>query len=290
MDTTAVLEAFNAQVRRNTQPDGTGALFGADGPVVRRIAAAGQDGSAILWSDLTDSSADPVIAAQVDFYSRRGQPFEWKLYSYDQPPDLAARLVAAGFAQEEEEALMVAEAAAVAQDVDAPDGIRLEPVTDAAGVDRFIAVSGQVFGRDEWRRRASLLARLAAGPEIAVLVLAVAGDQAVSSARIEFVPGTEFAGLWGGGTLPQYRKRGIYRALVAYRARLAVSRGYKYLQVDASGESRPILERVGFAELARTTPFIWSPGSISAGCAEMLVGSGREMTVRPAGGVRQHEA
>ena len=47
-------------------------------------------------------------------------------------------------------------------------------------------------------------------------------------------------GLWGGGTLPAWRGRGIYRALVAYRAGLAASRGYRYLTVDASADSEPI--------------------------------------------------
>ena len=259
MDTAAVLDAYNLQVRQSTRPDGTGALLQADGPVIRRIAAPGHDGSGILWSDLTESGADRVIEAQVEFFRGRGEEFEWKLYSYDRPADLAARLVAAGFVAEDEETLMVAEAAAVARDVPVPDGIRVEPVTDAAGVGRLIAVAEEVFGRDDSLRHASLLAQQAAAPEMTVMVLAMAGEQAVSSARIEFLRGTEFAGLWGGGTLPRWRHRGIYRALVAYRARLAVDRGYKYLQVDASPESRPILERIGFAELARTTPYIWSP-------------------------------
>jgi hypothetical protein len=41
--------------------------------------------------------------------------------------------------------------------------------------------------------------------------------------------GTEFATLWGGGTLPAWRSRGIYRAIVAYRANLALRRGFRYL-------------------------------------------------------------
>jgi GNAT superfamily N-acetyltransferase len=92
------------------------------------------------------------------------------------------------------------------------------------------------------------------------MVVAMAGDEPVCSARIEFLPGTEFAGLWGGGTVPAWRGRGIYRALVAYRAGLAAARGYRYLQVDASPDSRPILERLGFVRLARTTPYVWEPG------------------------------
>ena len=61
------------------------------------------------------------------------------------------------------------------------------------------------------------------------------------------------------GTLPAWRGRGIYRAIVAYRANLAAARGLRYLQVDASDESRPILERLGFVAVTTTTPFIWSP-------------------------------
>jgi GNAT superfamily N-acetyltransferase len=105
-----------------------------------------------------------------------------------------------------------------------------------------------------------LVTQLREAPELVQMVVAMAGDEPVCSARVEGYPGTDFAGLWGGGTLPQWRGQGIYRALVAYRAQLAVAHGYRYLQVDASPESRPILERLGFACLAVTTPYVWSPG------------------------------
>ena len=72
-------------------------------------------------------------------------------------------------------------------------------------------------------------------------------------------PGTEFAGLWGGSTLSQWRGRGIYRALVAARAQLAVARGVRYLQVDASSDSAPILRRLGFRAVTTTTPYVWTP-------------------------------
>ncbi len=85
------------------------------------------------------------------------------------------------------------------------------------------------------------------------------GDEPVCSARIEFTPGTQFAGLWGGGTLPHWRGRGIYRALIAQRTRVAVERGYRYLQVDASDESAPILRRLGFTRLSVTTPYVYQP-------------------------------
>ena len=88
-------------------------------------------------------------------------------------------------------------------------------------------------------------------------VVAVAGDTAISAGRVEFPEDSDFAGLWGGGTLPRWRGRGVFRSLVAHRARLARERGYRYLQVDASADSCPILKRLGFVELAQTTPFTY---------------------------------
>lgn len=40
----------------------------------------------------------------------------------------------------------------------------------------------------------------------------------VSAAWLVIIPGTEFAALWGGSTLAEWRRKGIYRALVARRA------------------------------------------------------------------------
>jgi GNAT superfamily N-acetyltransferase len=265
-----VRSEFDAQVRRSTTPDGSGAVGERAGPVVRWFKNNGAGWSGVVWSDLDPGTADAAIADQVAFYAARGERFEWKLYDYDQPPDLGDRLLAAGFAAEEPEAFVVA---GTAQIVDAlgpaeailPAGVRLVPVTDEAGVDLLIQVRERVFGPDDDERwRDTLIRQLRSGPA-GTMVVAMAGDEPVSSARIDLCPGTDFAGLWGGGTLPQWRGRGIYRALVAYRARLAAAHGYRYLQVDASPQSRPILERLGFACLAVTTPYVWSPGERAAG-------------------------
>jgi ribosomal protein S18 acetylase RimI-like enzyme len=262
MDRAAVLAAFNEQVRRATAPDGTGAAFEVTDLVVRRIAQPGHDGSGIIWSDLGAGSADAVIAEQVAFFGARGQEFEWKLYDYDEPGDLAERLAAARFVAEDPESFVVAEVGAIVEELrgsELPDGVRIEEVTDPAGVDTMNSVQELVFGEDRSELRQSILAQLAAAPEFVGLFVAIAGDLPVSAARIEFLPDTEFAGLWGGGTLPRCRGRGIYRALVRRRAELAAERGYRYLTVDASPDSRPILERLGFTVLAVTTPYIWSP-------------------------------
>ena len=261
MDDAALRATFDEQVRRRTGDDGSGARAEADGAVVRQIARDGDGWSGITWSDLDGTAgADRVIAAQVRYFAGLGRPFEWKLYDYDQPPDLGGRLAAAGFVPDEEEAVMVAEVVGVSPEVPLPDGITLRPVTTEAGVELLIKVHDQVFGGDHSWLRHALLAQLRENPRSIVMVLALAGDEPVCSARVDFPPDTDFAGLWGGGTLPAWRGRGIYRALVAYRAGLAARRGYRYLTVDASADSEPILRRLGFGCLARTTPYQWAPG------------------------------
>jgi GNAT superfamily N-acetyltransferase len=122
-----------------------------------------------------------------------------------------------------------------------------------------MAVRDRAFPDPSPELHERLLTQFRDAPESLRMVVAMAADEPVAAARIEFVPGTDFAGLWGGGTVPEWRGRGIFRALVAYRASLAAERGYRYLQVDALPTSRPILERLGFAAVARTTPYVFTP-------------------------------
>ena len=163
MDRDTVLTAYNAQVRQNTSPDGTGASFEADETVLRRVAPVGQEGSGIIWSDLDQANADAAIAEQVRFFGDRGTKFEWKVFDYDQPADLAGRLIAAGFVAEEPESFVVGE---VGQIIDAlrsaelPAGVVARDVTDAAGVDLMTSVQERVFDEDRSELAESIRAQL----------------------------------------------------------------------------------------------------------------------------------
>ena len=88
--------------------------------------------------------------------------------------------------------------------------------------------------------------------------MAEADGEVVSAGRLEPVEGTEFAGIWGGATRPQWRGRGIYRALTAARARSAIAHGKRYINSDSTEFSRPILERSGLVKVTTTTPYEWS--------------------------------
>ncbi|MBP8532673.1 GNAT family N-acetyltransferase [Streptomyces sp. MK37H] len=256
MDHDVVRELYDREMRQGARADGPGVLVERVGAVVRQTGGR-DDWNGVLWSDLEDATADAAIAAQIRHFGGADRAFEWKLYAHDRPGDLGERLRAAGFVPEPEETLMVAHVAELDTAVEPPQGIRLLPVTDAAGVERVVGVHERAFGDDGAALRHRLLAQLAEEPDTVVAVVAMDGDRPVSAARMELPPGVPFAGLWGGGTVPEWRGRGIYRALVAFRARIAADRGYRYLQVDASSLSRPILRRLGFVPLTTTTPYVY---------------------------------
>jgi GNAT superfamily N-acetyltransferase len=258
MDRQAVLAAFDEQVRRHPAPDAPHGYAEHDDGVIRSMSAGW---AGVTWCDLDQGSADAVIAAQVGRFARLARPWEWKHYSYDQPPDLPERLRAAGFTPGPAEALLVAEVADLTLDVAPPPGVQLRAVVDNDGVEALVSVHDEVFGGDHSAVGTTLLAGLACRSGAAAAVVALAGRIPIAAGRVEFHAGTEFASLWGGATLPAWRGRGVFRSLVAHRAALASAGGFRYLQVDASPDSRPILRRLGFVELATTTPFTHPGGA-----------------------------
>jgi ribosomal protein S18 acetylase RimI-like enzyme len=260
MDRQAVLAAYDEQMRRHPEPEGPDGHVEYDDSVIRSMAV-GDGWTGVTWSDLDQASADAVIAAQIGRFAELARPWEWKHYSYDRPADLPDRLLAAGFTPQPAEALLVAEIADLTLDVAPPPGVELRAVVDMSDVDALVSVHDEVFGGDHSAVGRTVLAGLARQPGAVAAVVAVAGHTPVAAGRVEFHPGTDFASLWGGATLPAWRGRGAFRSLVAHRAAVASARGFRYLQVDATPASRPILQRLGFVELATTTPFMHPGGT-----------------------------
>jgi GNAT superfamily N-acetyltransferase len=232
-----------------------GAWAEPDGPVIRIVG--NHRGFISSPPDLGVSGAglDALIARQRDFFAARGESVEWKTRGHDVPAEIPDRLAAAGFVPEDVETVMISVAAAQAGEPVLPDGVRIRQTDTESDMRRIAAMQSTVWGEDLTWLGENLIARR---HHLTVFV-AEAGDEIVSAAWLVYKYGDHFGGLWGGSTLAEWRGRGIYRALVRRRAQLAVSMGLKYLQVDASDDSRPILERLGFTAVTTTTPYVWSP-------------------------------
>jgi GNAT superfamily N-acetyltransferase len=257
-ETRRIRERFTEQVRRGTVTDGLSEV--AVTPEVVRWSASGDAGwSEISWSNLDEESADRVIAEQIRHFSSTGTGFVWRAYEGDRPDDLRTRLVRAGFTPDGTSELMIARALDMARTVELPDDVVLVSANDPDGISTFIAVHERVFEHDQSSLHRTLLFQQRLDPPWNEILIAMAGGEPVASARVQFVPDTDFAGLWGGSTLSQWRGKGLFRAMVARRAQIAIDRGYTYLFVVASNQSRPILERLSFVSFGSVATYGWLP-------------------------------
>ena len=263
-----VLAAYDEQIRRDRTPPIPTWVVEDLGRILRQTApATGRTGAFIGWNDFTgldDEAIDALITEQVAYFAQLGRHSEWKHYDYDVPADLSQRLVAAGLHREEAEALVVGDTTAVLEACRAAGraaGIRVRTALLPDDLPAIAELHSIVWGEDWSWLAAELEQEKAAGPD--KIEIYVAEDEAtgalMSSAWVRFQPGTDFAGLWGGSTHPDWRRRGAYRALVAVRGEVAADRGVRYLQVDSAPDSQPILKRLGLIRLATTTPHVWRP-------------------------------
>ncbi|MBF9233523.1 GNAT family N-acetyltransferase [Microvirga alba] len=267
MGTSDLLNLYDAEVRAWTGQLSPGYVTERDGAVVRLIGPGPEaHDNAVLWTRLDGANADAVIAAQVDFFGSRGRAFEWKHFSHDKPSDLAARLQAAGFVAQETETFVAFDVAQDPGQKNLPSAIRVERLDDPAACKDIAAVNGAVYGdADSAGRLADMIAReKQSDPDSLSIYAAYVDGNPVSVGWMRHKRGDAFGGLFGGSTLMEWRGKGVYSALVAARAREALARGCRWLTVDCSPMSLPILERRGFQRLSVITPFIWSPESAAS--------------------------
>lgn len=259
-DTEILLAAYDDRMRGAPPTPPAGVTYEQDGPLLRIVGGFRGLVSGPRSLGVHGAELDRLIARQRDYFAARGEAVEWKTRSHDDPADLIDRLRGAGFVPEEQETVLVGRAAdmAVRQPV-LPEGVTLRRVTADADMRRIAAMESVVWGQDWSWLADDLIGRVASAPDEIAVYVAEADGEVVSAAWLAFREGTEFASLWGGSTLAGWRGRGIYRALVATRAALAVTRGVDYLHVDASDDSAPILRRLGFKAVTTTTPYVWSP-------------------------------
>lgn len=258
-----LLAAYDAQLRQEAEVS-TASSWHRHGPLLRALTS---HGGFVTYRDLAGlvgDELDDLIADTVAWYRDETDvaSFEWKSRGHDAPEDLPQRLQAHGLVPDPVETVMIGAAAGFDQPVELPEGIVVRRAGDGADLLADLTAAARmqagVFGNSAGPDPADLAQRLTESPHLHEQWLAVAADGAVVCAgRLDIVPGTEFGGLWGGSTVPEWRGRGIYRALVAARARSATRLGARYLHSDCTDMSRPILERSGLVAVTTTTPFNW---------------------------------
>ncbi len=213
--------------------------------------------SFLLYSNLTAENADQVISDEVAYFESIGHSFEWKLYSHDSPPDIIERLRQRGFEIDHPETILVLDMQGLPSILTEPVTHDIRRITDLALVKPLVDVQAAIYNENFDDMTERLTWKLTHYPEYISFYGAYVDEVPVASARMYYPSNSQFSSMWGGGTLPAYRGKGVYTALVAARVQEAIQRGRRFLTIDASPMSRPIVEKLGFVEISTSTPCNW---------------------------------
>ena len=208
----------------------------------------------VEWVRCTADEADDVIHETLEAAGSRGLSLAWVLDPDTQPPDFGERLEAHGFRPEagaEEAAVMILPVTAplnmpLIDGLDIRDTLSDLALFTAAEQVAEEAFSGVPFGEDtglDPTREGRFADTRAAGNRQRLLAT-IGGEPAGASSIALYAP--HGAMINGGAVRPKFRGRGVYRAMVADRLRIARDAGAAGLLVWAGNMSKPILERLGF--------------------------------------------
>ena len=229
-----------ARVRREVTPR-----------TVRLIDTPNERGT-IIYSRLDAATVDEAIRTEIAYFRKLKivDDLEWKLFEYDQPADLKDRLIAHGFVPQDPDAVLILDMETIPPALLAPITHDVRRITDAERLNDVASIQQTVWDESfDWLIK-SLGRTLHDDPEELSVYVAYVDGVPASAGWIDYHAGNPFAGLWGGSTVPAYRKRGLYTALVSARVQEAKARGIRYLTIDASPASRAVLEKFGFQFMA----------------------------------------
>jgi GNAT superfamily N-acetyltransferase len=198
-----------------------------------------------------DGEVEAALPEIRSFLRERGRGgAEWELGESCTPADLVARLLELGLRRDAEEPFATGMVLRGPLGGSAPPEVTtrrvasLEELVLAREIQRAaFCIGDEELGLEQTR------ADFAAEGVTGATFLGFVNGEAVSAAYASYTPLGLL--LFGGATLPAFRGRGAYRALVAARAEEAAARGTPALVTHAGRMSRPILERLGFVPVAR---------------------------------------
>jgi GNAT superfamily N-acetyltransferase len=249
-----VLSRFDEEMRRN--PPELKVYQVERQPNLTRLVAGSE--AFVLWTRAAPDDFPGLIQAEISAARAHERSLEWKVYSHDNLPSLSVALQVAGLRPRPHETLMIRDLQQGMFEPRSIPGLEIRTIRDADGFRDYVRVDQAAFGSQDDARYEETRERLH-DPQVAIYLAYLAGVPACSG-RVEFESGRSFAGLFGGGTVPPLRGRGIYKELVRARLEWARDHGARWAFVEAvDTTSRPILERLGFEAVAGIEAWCWDP-------------------------------
>lgn len=210
----------------------------------------------VAFTFANEARLDSVIDRELDYLIPMNQPLTWKVYDHDLLPSLKDKLTSRGFVGDNDPAdvmvLDVKHAPALSSQPIAADIRRIDTVE---GLKDIIYVLDRVWGgHNTWVNER--LGRHLEIPGYVSVYAAYVKDQPASIAWTYF-PRGQFATLFAGSTIQQYRRQGLYTSILATRLNEIRERGYRFAVVEAGAMSKPIVAKHGFQHLTTVHDYEW---------------------------------
>jgi GNAT superfamily N-acetyltransferase len=195
--------------------------------------------------------ADDGIAEARAFFAEAGVPFRW-LVGPSSPPDLAARLSAAGVTKLTDTPGMALEIERMNDEPAQLPGLEVREVGAADELEEWLSVSRASAGFDDvvfdaWARSHRALGWGSRAP-LHNFVARLEGRPVGVSALLDM---DGVAGIWNVGVLEDVRGQGIGRETTLAALRLARDLGLTVAILGSSPLGVPVYTRIGFLEVCR---------------------------------------
>lgn len=225
------------------------------GDVVRIIRKA-PGMNVVAFTFANEARLDNVIDRELDYLIPMNQPLTWKVYDHDLLPSLKDKLASRGFVSDDDPAdVMVLDVRNAPAILAQPIGADIRRIDTVDGLRDIISVLDKVWGgQNTWVNER--LGRHLEVPGYLSVYAAYVDDQPASIAWTYF-PRGQFATLFAGSTVAEYRRQGLYTSLLATRLKEIRERGYRYAVVEAGAMSRPIVAKHGFQHLTTVHDYEW---------------------------------
>jgi hypothetical protein len=198
---------------------------------------------------LDDEVFEKRLSATKDEYKKLNLPFRWIVGPSSRPRNLELRLKENGFQLNSESSGMVALVNEIKAQI-AP-GISVE-IIDEMTVDDYVETCSAGWAMPDHLKaglRSDLLSSIQSRDQTLVYCVAKYEGKPAGSATLKLT--SQSAHLLGGSVHPDFRMRGIYQALVAFRCDLAAKHGKSLITTHAlKTTSAPLCAKMGLREVA----------------------------------------
>jgi GNAT superfamily N-acetyltransferase len=210
----------------------------------------------VSFTFATERQLDRVIDRELEYFTPMQQPFTWKVYDHDLLPSLKDKLGSHSFVGDDDPAdVMVLTLKDAAADLFQPVKADIRRITTRDGLKDVIHVLDTVYGgHNSWvNDRLGMHLQI---PGYLSVYVAYVEEQPASIAWTYFPQG-QFATLFAGSTIPEYRKQGLYTNLLSVRLQEIRTRGYPFAVVETGAMSLPIVAKHGFQHLTTVWDYEW---------------------------------